>query len=72
MSVNTFKRAELYFWDFVIRALSESRVLRYAIPKAYRLAHNKNILNMTLAVLCTSIGGYFTGVLLKIILSLYR
>ncbi len=72
MSVTTFKRAQLYFWDFIIRALSESRSLRYMIPRAYSITHNKNVVNMCIAILVTSTGGFLSGILLKLVISLYR
>ncbi len=72
MAVNTFKRAQLCFWDLVIRALSESRTLRYMIPKAYSITHNKNVVNLCIAILVTSTGGFLSGFLLKLVISLYR
>ena len=72
MTINTFKRAQLYFWDFIIRALSESKSLRYMIPKAYSITHNKNVINMCIAILVTSTGGFLSGFLLKLVISIYR
>ena len=72
MSVTTIKRAQLYFWDFIIRALSESRFLRYLIPRAYSITHNKNVANMCIAILVTSAAGFLSGFLLKLFVSFYR
>ncbi|MGD0002602.1 MAG: hypothetical protein ABSE06_00050 [Anaerolineaceae bacterium] len=72
MCVNNFKRAQLYFWDFIIRALSESKILRYIIPRAYSITHNKNVVNMCIAILVTSTGGFLSGFLIKLLISLYR
>jgi hypothetical protein len=72
MAVNNFKRAQLYFWDFIIRVLSESRFLRYMIPRAYSITHNKNLVNMCIAILVTSTSGFLSGFLIKLLISLYR
>ena len=72
MTVIPFKRAQLYFWDFIIRVLSESKFLRYMIPRAYSITHNKNVVNMCIAILVTSTGGFLSGFLLKLVISLYR
>jgi hypothetical protein len=72
MTTTSFRRIEIYFWDLIIRILSESRVLRYLIPKIYVLTHSKNIRNFLVAMFFTSAGGFCSGFLIKVVISMSR
>jgi hypothetical protein len=70
MTTNNFKRVEILFWDFIIHALSESRILRFLIPRLYNCVRTLATPQSAIALLITAVGGFCCGVIIKMIMTL--
>jgi hypothetical protein len=70
MTTNNLKRAEILFWDFIIHTLSESRILRFLIPRIYNLIRSMSTPEAGIALLITAVGGFICGVIIKMVLIL--
>jgi hypothetical protein len=71
MTTNNLKRAEILFWDFIIHTLSESRILRFLIPRVYNFVRSMATPQTGIALIITAVGGFICGVIIKMILILF-
>jgi hypothetical protein len=70
MTTNNLKRAEILFWDFIIHTLSESRILRFLIPRIYNFWRSMATPQTGIALIITAVGGFTCGFIIKMILIL--
>lgn len=70
MTTNSLKRAEILFWDLAIHTLSESKILRFLIPRVYKFVRSVATPQTGIALLITAVGGFIFGVIIKMIVIL--
>ena len=63
MSLNLFSRMELLFWNFTIKALSQSDLARTVVRKAYNLTNGSDVTSLGLLVGASGIIGLACGYL---------
>ena len=70
MTTNSLKRAEILFLDLAIHTLSESKILRFLIPRVYNFVRSVATPQTGIALLITAMGGFIFGVIIKMIVIL--
>lgn len=60
-------KLEIFFWDRVTPALSESPIMQILVKKGYLVLHEKNIESTLLWAIGAGMLGLLTGVVLSIL-----
>jgi hypothetical protein len=60
-------KIEIFFWDRVTPALSESRFFQTVLKKGYEIIHQPEIESTLLLVVSAAVFGLFTGLILSIL-----
>ena len=63
MNSNSFSRVELFFWNFAIRALSQSDFARSCIKEAYKLTHETKTGSLGILLGISGFAGLLSGYL---------
>jgi hypothetical protein len=61
MTSNLFSRVELLFWNFAIRALSQSNIARTALRKTYKVVNGSEWTSMGLLMGLSGVIGLVSG-----------
>lgn len=63
MNSHFFSRVELVFWNFAIRALSQSQVARAALRRAYRMTNTTEVSSIGILMGVSGMVGLISGYL---------
>jgi hypothetical protein len=61
MKINFLSRIELVFWDFTIRALSDSQMMRSLLRRVYKLTHGSETAALGVIMGVSGAVGLVTG-----------